>query len=76
MKRFWTPLTLLLIVSMLVPGMAAAQDEDMTIVVIGKSIHPYWSNVELGVEAAEEALGLGEDQVIFFVPPKEDVAAQ
>jgi ribose transport system substrate-binding protein len=46
------------------------------IVVIGKSVHPYWSNVELGVRAAGEALGLAEDQVIFWVPPREDVAAQ
>ncbi|NMC14804.1 MAG: substrate-binding domain-containing protein [Chloroflexi bacterium] len=46
------------------------------IIVIGKSVHPYWSNVELGVKAAGKALGLSEDQVIFFVPPKEDVNAQ
>jgi ribose transport system substrate-binding protein len=46
------------------------------IIVIGKSVHPYWSNVELGVKAAGKALGLAEDQVIFFVPPKEDVNAQ
>jgi ribose transport system substrate-binding protein len=46
------------------------------IVVIGKSVHPYWSNVELGVKAAGKALGLAADQVIFFVPPKEDVNAQ
>jgi len=50
--------------------------EDVTIVVIGKSIHPYWSNVELGVRAAGEALGLPAENVIFFVPPREDVAAQ
>ncbi len=46
------------------------------IIVIGKSVHPYWSNVELGVKAAGKALGLADDQVIFFVPPKEDVTAQ
>jgi ribose transport system substrate-binding protein len=46
------------------------------IIVIGKSVHPYWSNVELGVKAAGKALGLADDQVIFFVPPKEDVNAQ
>jgi ribose transport system substrate-binding protein len=50
--------------------------EDTKIVVIGKSVHPYWSNVELGVKAAGRDLGLPEDNVIFFVPPTEDVAAQ
>ena len=54
----------------------AAGREVSKIVVIGKSVHPYWSNVELGVKAAGKALGLAEDQVIFFVPPKEDVTAQ
>lgn len=41
--------------------------------VIGKSVHPYWSNVEAGVQAAGKELDV---QTIFFVPPKEDVAAQ
>jgi ribose transport system substrate-binding protein len=54
----------------------AAGEKPIKIVVIGKSVHPYWSNVELGVRAAGKALGLKDDQVIFFVPPKEDVAAQ
>lgn len=52
-----------------------AQD-DFTAVVIGKSVHPYWSNVEMGVRAAAAALGLRDDQAIFWVPPSEDVAAQ
>jgi multiple sugar transport system substrate-binding protein len=43
------------------------------IAVIGKSVHPYWSNVEKGVIAAGKDLGV---EVVFFVPPKEDVAAQ
>jgi len=47
--------------------------ESMTIVVIGKSVHPYWSNVEKGVTAAGRDLGV---RTVFFVPPKEDVAAQ
>jgi len=47
--------------------------EGIKIVVIGKSVHPYWSNVEKGVEAAGQALGV---ETIFFAPPKEDVAAQ
>jgi len=43
------------------------------VVVIGKSVHPYWANVERGVKAAAQKLGV---QAIFFVPQKEDVAAQ
>ncbi len=57
-------------------GDAVVAQEGFTVVVIGKSVHPYWSNVEKGVRAAAEALGLSEDQAIFWVPPQEDVAAQ
>jgi len=57
------------------PHTVSAQ-EDLKIVVIGKSVAPYWSNVETGTKAAARDLGLSEDQVIFFVPPREDVAAQ
>jgi raffinose/stachyose/melibiose transport system substrate-binding protein len=49
---------------------------EFTVVVIGKSVHPYWSNVEKGVIAAAKDLGLDADQAIFFVPQQEDVAAQ
>ena len=58
------------------PGEPLVPDEDLKIVVIGKSVAPYWSNVETGTKAAARDLGLSEDQVIFFVPPREDVAAQ
>ncbi|TET49083.1 MAG: hypothetical protein E3J64_10150, partial [Anaerolineales bacterium] len=51
-------------------------DTDFVVVVIGKSVHPYWSNVEKGVRAAAADLGLSDDQAIFFVPPTEDVAKQ
>jgi ribose transport system substrate-binding protein len=50
--------------------------ESFRVVVIGKSVHPYWSNVEEGVQAAAKDLGLTEDQVIFFVSPTEDIAKQ
>jgi len=53
-----------------------APAKEFKVVVIGKSVHPYWSNVEKGVRAAAKDLGLKDDQAIFFVPPKEDVAAQ
>jgi len=49
---------------------------DFKVVVIGKSVHPYWSNVEEGIHAAAKDLGLRDDQVVFFVPPTEDVAKQ
>jgi len=55
---------------------AVKAQDDVLIVVIGKSPAPYWSNVELGVRAAADELGLSDDQVVFFVPPREDVAAQ
>jgi ribose transport system substrate-binding protein len=45
----------------------------MTIGVIGKSVHPYWSQVEQGVKAAGKALGV---DTRFFVPQKEDINAQ
>jgi ribose transport system substrate-binding protein len=47
--------------------------EGIKVVVIGKSVHPYWSNVEKGVIAAGADLGV---ETVFFVPPQEDVAAQ
>jgi ribose transport system substrate-binding protein len=43
------------------------------VAVIGKSVHPYWANVEKGVEDAAAALGVQAD---FFVPTQEDIAAQ
>ncbi len=41
---------------------------------IGKSIHAYWREVELGMMAA--ARELGNCRVQWFVPPKEDVRVQ
>lgn len=59
---------------------AAAPQEvappEFKVVVVGKSVHPYWSNVEKGVRAAAKDLGLKDEQAIFFVPPTEDVAKQ
>jgi ribose transport system substrate-binding protein len=51
-------------------------EDEFKVVVIGKSVHPYWSNVEKGVVAAARDLGLRADQVVFFVPPTEDLAMQ
>jgi ribose transport system substrate-binding protein len=54
----------------------AKEHADFKIVVIGKSVHPYWSNVEAGVQAAAKDLGLSDGQAVFFVPPTEDVTKQ
>lgn len=43
------------------------------IVVIGKSMNPYWTNVEKGVVAAGADLDV---DATLFVPPQENVAAQ
>jgi ribose transport system substrate-binding protein len=51
-------------------GPAAAA---IKVAVIGKSVHPYWANVEKGVQDAGAKLGVQAD---FFVPTKEDVALQ
>jgi len=53
-------------------GEAAAAGE-ITVVVIGKSVHPYWSNVETGTMDAGEDLGV---TAIFWVPTQEDIDAQ
>ena len=77
-KHLFTMLAILVVLSMIVTacGGATATPEAAKagkIVVIGKSVHPYWSNVEKGVIAAGKDLGV---ETVFFVPPKEDVAAQ
>jgi ribose transport system substrate-binding protein len=72
-----------LILSMLATACSALADrinnsetDEFTVVVIGKSVHTYWSNVEKGVKAAAVDLGLNPNQAIFFVTPTEDVASQ
>jgi len=54
-------------------GAAAPAAAGIKVAVIGKSVHPYWANVEKGVKDAAAKLGVQAD---FFVPTKEDVAAQ
>jgi ribose transport system substrate-binding protein len=76
-------LVLIFVVSMLLIGTSckeAAEEAggeaaagDITVVVIGKSVHPYWSNVETGVKDAGEKLGV---DAIFWVPTEEDIDAQ
>ena len=75
MKR-WALIVAVVLASACMPTATSAPSSEFKIVVIGKSVHSYWSNVEKGVRAAAQDLGLKDDQAIFFVPPKEDVAAQ
>jgi len=78
-KHLFTMLAILVVLSMIVTACGATPTPTpsvstaVKIAVIGKSVHPYWSNVEKGVLAAAGDLGV---QTVFFVPPKEDVAAQ
>jgi len=76
MKRLNLLILTLLLASACAPVTTLAPAQEFKVVVIGKSVHSYWSNVEKGVRAAAKDLGLRDDQAIFFVPPKEDVAAQ
>jgi ribose transport system substrate-binding protein len=74
---FWILLSLLASACSVLPDRTEpSKIEGFTVVVIGKSVHPYWSNVEKGVMAAAVDLGLSMDQAIFFVTPTEDVASQ
>lgn len=50
-----------------------APPQQPRIVVIGKSMNPYWTNVEKGVVAAGKDLDV---DATLFVPPQENVAAQ
>ncbi len=49
------------------------KEEKVRVAVLGKSIHPYWSEVEVGVKTAAKDLGV---DATFYVPPKEDIAKQ
>ena len=83
MKRPFWRLSLFLILILAVSCDTLGNDQpietgtrDFKVVVIGKSVHPYWSNVEKGVVAAAADLQLAGNQVDFFVPSREDVAKQ
>lgn len=74
LRKSASPIVLaLLIASCVTPSQAPTVTAPLKIVVIGKSVHPYWSNIEAGVRQAGRDLHV---DTVFFVPPKEDVAAQ
>ena len=78
-KRLVNILAILVVLSMVLVACGATAEPTKAptaaakFAVIGKSVHPYWSNVEKGVIAAGKDLGV---ETVFFVPAKEDVAAQ
>ncbi len=76
MKKTFTILMVLMVISTVVFAGGSKETEEsqtLKIGVIGKSVHPYWSEVQLGAEAAGDALGI---EVQFFVPQSEDSAKQ
>jgi len=66
----------LLYLSACAPENRTTPTDVFKVVVIGKSVHPYWSNIEKGVMTAASDIGLSRNQVVFFVPPYEDLASQ
>ncbi len=52
---------------------ATTPAKKLKFVVIGKSVHPYWSVVEAGVKKAGEELGV---EAVFWVPKTENVQQQ
>ena len=71
MKRY---LTISLILAMvLCAATGLAEPEKVRIGVLGKSVHPYWDVVRLGMEAAAKKLDV---DATFYVPPTEDVPKQ
>lgn len=72
MRKFKLSLIFALCFLVLFVSAGYAEDE-IHVAVIGKSVHPYWAEVELGVKKAAEDLGV---KATFFVPQKEDIQAQ
>jgi ribose transport system substrate-binding protein len=78
MRHPTAALAYLIFISLMAAGCAPAKGpappvKHAKIVVIGKSMNPYWSNVEKGVQAAGRDLGI---ETALYVPAKEDVAEQ
>jgi ribose transport system substrate-binding protein len=71
MKKYLVILLVFALVLCTVTGMA--QPKKIKIGILGKSIHPYWDVVRLGMESAAKNLDVDAK---FFVPPTEDVPKQ
>lgn len=54
-------------------GTGGKTGQPLKIAVLGKSVHPYWHEVEVGTQAAGKDLKV---DVTFYVPQKEDSNAQ
>jgi ribose transport system substrate-binding protein len=64
---------LVILLSLLTLVFQLGYTQQIHVAVIGKSVHPYWSEVELGVKKAASDLKI---KATFFVPQKEDIPAQ
>lgn len=73
MKRYLAISMILLMVILLFACGQKAQVKKVRIGVLGKSVHPYWDVVRLGMEDAAKKLNV---EATFFVPPTEDVPKQ
>ena len=73
LNRVLVALLMLALAGCVPAGQSGGSAGPLKVVVIGKSVNPYWSNVQQGVIAAGRELGV---ETVVFVPPKEDVAAQ
>jgi len=71
MKRYLVVVLMLAMVLYAAGGLA--QPERVRIGVLGKSVHPYWDVVRLGMQDAARKLGV---EATFYVPPTEDVPKQ
>ena len=78
MKRFLVvTLVIVAVVGLLLSGCGnkggSSKGGQLKFAVMGKSVHPYWHEVELGTQAAAKDLRV---DVTFYVPQKEDSNAQ
>lgn len=71
--RHLPSILLILFLAACAPSQPFPAAPKLRIVVIGKSMNPYWTSVEKGVVAAGAELSVDAD---LFVPPQENVAAQ
>jgi ribose transport system substrate-binding protein len=71
MKRYFS--ISLVLAMVLFAAVGLAQPKKVRIGVLGKSVHPYWDVVRLGMEEAARKLDV---EATFYVPPTEDIPKQ